>query len=388
MNLTQNIKKIFYQLSGQEDKLLLDPYEENSLEAMIYICSLEMLADGKIRNAEILTLSSKDPGFLMSAFIDAHQSAAQNDLDSDLQFIPKEVSFLNSDSLKQIIETAEHNLSSLSSEYVMQKAALKILGADEQKLCLLGAIRIAACDLEITGTENLFLNILAEEWNLKPLLKSITENLSNWEKNRTKRLKKRINNANTKMQSLIDQGTISQITLTKLEEFIAKEAPLLEIPDDWEVFAEDLIAQNQGLEEEVGSLAIKLAKAQKEIERQSSHGDDEESVDVVLQKKFKNLEFHSTARKTLVQKFPVKQDIYLKLSKMNSGHPTANKPIKGTKNWKELANVKTGEASTSSLGRVYFKSHDSDSYLYKVFIEVKKDDAHQNQTVSLLRGWN
>ena len=84
----------------------------------------------------------------------------------------------------------------------------------------------------------------------------------------------------------------------------------------------------------------------------------------------------------------MKQDIYLKLSKMNSGHPTANKPLRGTKNWKELAKVKTGDASTTSLGRVYFKSHGSDAYLYKVFIEVKKDDAHQNQTVSLLRGWN
>jgi hypothetical protein len=214
------------------------------------------------------------------------------------------------------------------------------------------------------------------------------ENLPNWEKNRTIRLKKKINEANKDMQSLIAQGTISQATLTKLEEFIAKEAPSLEIPDDWEVFAEDLITQNQGLEEEVGSLAVKLAKAQKEIERQSSHGNDEESVDVVLQKNFKNLEFHPTAEKILLKQFPVKQDIYLKLSKMNSGHPTANKPLRGTKNWKELAKVKTGDASTTSLGRVYFKSHGSDAYLYKVFIEVKKDDAHQNQTVSLLRGWN
>ena len=73
---------------------------------------------------------------------------------------------------------------------------------------------------------------------------------------------------------------------------------------------------------------------------------------------------------------------------MNSGHPTANKPLKGTKNWRELANVKTGDANTSSLGRVYFKSHSSDAYLFRVFIEVKKDDAHQNQTISLLRGWN
>ena len=388
MNLSQNIKRIFYQLLGQEDKLLLDPYKVNSLEAMIYICALEMLADQKIRNTELLTLASKEQGFLMSAFIDAHQSASQNDLESDFQNVSKEVSYLDSDSLEQIIETAYHNLSSLTGEYVMQKAAQKILDEGEQKLCLLGAVRIAACDLEITGTENSFLNILAEEWSLEPLLKSVMENLPNWEKNRTSRLKKKINEANKDMQSLIAQGTISQATLTKLEEFIAKEAPSLEIPDDWEVFAEDLITQNQGLEEEVGSLAVKLAKAQKEIERQSSHGNDEESVDVVLQKNFKNLEFHPTAEKILLKQFPVKQDIYLKLSKMNSGHPTANKPLRGTKNWKELAKVKTGDASTTNLGRVYFKSHGSDAYLYKVFIEVKKDDAHQNQTVSLLRGWN
>ena len=315
MNLAQNFKRIFYQLLGQEDKLLLDPYKENSLEAMIYICALEMLADQKIRNTELLTLASKEQGFLMSAFIDAHQSASQNDLESDFQNVSKEVSYLDSDSLEQIIETAYHNLSSLSGEYVMQKAAQKILDEGEQKLCLLGAVRIAACDLEITGTENSFLNILAEEWNLEPLLKSVMENLPNWEKNRTIRLKKKINEANKDMQSLIAQGTISQATLTKLEEFIAKEAPSLEIPDDWEVFAEDLITQNQGLEEEVGSLAVKLAKAQKELERQSSHGNDEESVDVVLQKNFKNLEFHPTAEKILLKQFPAKQDIYLKLSK-------------------------------------------------------------------------
>ena len=34
-------------------------------------------------------------------------------------------------------------------------------------------------------------------------------------------------------------------------------------PDEWENFAEDLMVQNQGLEEEVGSLAVKLAKTQK-----------------------------------------------------------------------------------------------------------------------------
>jgi len=388
MNLVKNIKKIFYQLLGQEDRLLVDPYEENSLEAMIYICVLEMLADKKIRKAELLALSSEKQGFLMSAFIDAQESISKNDLDSDFQEASKEISFLDSESLKKITEVAFQNLSSLPGEYVMQKAAQKILDEGEQKLCLLGAVRIAACDLEITGAENSFLHILAEQWNLEPLLKSVMENLPNWERNRTSRLKKKINEANKEIQSLIAEGTISQATLTKIEEFIAKEAPSLEIPDEWENFAEDLMVQNQGLEEEVGSLAVKLAKTQKELERQSSHGNDEESVEVVLKKKFKNLEFHPTVEKILIKQFPVKQDIYLKLSKMNLGYPTANKPLKGTKNWKELANVKTGDASTSSMGRVYFKRKTNDAKLYKVFIEVKKDDAHQNQTISLLRGWN
>ena len=180
MNLIQNIKRIFYQLLNQEDKLLLDPYEENSLEAMIYICSLEMLADKKIRNTEMATLATEKQGFLMSAFIDAHHSATQNDLENDFQNVVKKNSFLDSNSLEKIIETAYHNLSSLPGEYVMQKAAQKILDESEQKLCLLGAVRIAACDLEITGTENSFLNILAEEWNLEPLLKSVMENLPNW----------------------------------------------------------------------------------------------------------------------------------------------------------------------------------------------------------------
>ena len=281
MNLVKNIKKIFYQLLGQEDRLLVDPYEENSLEAMIYICVLEMLADKKIRKAELLALSSEKQGFLMSAFIDAQESISKNDLDSDFQEASKEISFLDSESLKKITEVAFQNLSSLPGEYVMQKAAQKILDEGEQKLCLLGAVRIAACDLEITGAENSFLHILAEQWNLEPLLKSVMENLPNWERNRTSRLKKKINEANKEIQSLIAEGTISQATLTKIEEFIAKEAPSLEIPDEWENFAEDLMVQNQGLEEEVGSLAVKLAKTQKELERQSSHGNDEESVEVL-----------------------------------------------------------------------------------------------------------
>jgi len=388
MKIVPSLKRVFYQLLGQEDRLLLDPYEENSLEAMIYICALVMLADGKIRNTELLTLSSKRQGFLMSAFIDAQQSISKKDLDSDDLKESEEISFLDSDSLKQITETAFHNLSSLPSEYVIQKATKKILYESDQKLCLLGAVRIAACDLEITDTENLFLNIVAEHWKLEHLLNRVMENLPNWERNRTSRLKKKINEANKEMQTLMAEGTISQATLTNLDKFIAKEAPSLEIPDDWENFAIDLITENQGLEEEVGSLAVKLAKAQKELERQSSHGNDEESVEVVLQKNFKNLEFHPTVEKILIKHFPVKQDIYLKLTKMNEGNPTANKPLKGTKNWKELANIKTGDPSTSTLGRIYFKSHSSEAYIYKVFIEVKKDDAHQNQTVSLLRGWN
>ena len=53
MNLPQIIKKIFYGLTKQEDKVLIDAYEENSLEAMIYICALEMLADQKIKTTEL-----------------------------------------------------------------------------------------------------------------------------------------------------------------------------------------------------------------------------------------------------------------------------------------------------------------------------------------------
>ena len=381
------IKKLYYQIMGQKDKALINPYQEDSLESMMYICSLVMLADKKIRSGELLTLASKDQGFLMSAFIDAHQSALQDDLDADLESIPEEVSFLDSNSLEEILETANHNLLNLPREYVVQKAAQKILEKGKQKLCLLGAIRVAACDLEIVSSENLFLEILAREWSLETLLTSVMGNLAAWEKTRTSRLMERIKEKDKEMQTLIDKGTISEATLTKLEEFIAKKAPSLEIPDDWEVFAEDLLTQNQDLEEEVGNLAIKLAKANKEIERQSYHGHDEESVTVVLQKNFRNLEFHPTVEKVLVKHFPQKQDIYLKLGKMNIGHPTANKPVRGAKNWKELAKVKTGEASTSTLGRVYFKSHDKEVYLYKVFIEVKKDAAHQNQTIDLLRGW-
>ena len=392
MKISLRIKKIFNRLLGQEERLLLDPYEENSLRAMIYVCALVMLADGKIRSTEFSTLSSKQQGFLMSAFIDAQHSISKNDLDDDTPDdtteVLQEISFLDSDSLIQITKTAYQNISSLPSEYVIQKAAQKVIYEAHQKLCLLGAVRIAACDLEITDTENLFLNILAKQWNLEPLLRKVMVNLPNWERNRTSRLKKKIYEANKQMKTLVAEGTISQTTLSKLEEFIAKEAPSLEIPDDWEDFADDLMTQNQGLEEKVESLAVELAKTQKELERQSSHGNDEESVQIVLQKNFKNLEFHPTVEKVLIKQFPVKQDVYLKLSKMNIGHPTANKPLKGAKNWKELANIKTGNPSTSTLGRIYFQKHDNEAYLYKVFIEVKKDDAHQNQTVSLLRGWN
>ena len=99
---------------------------------------------------------------------------------------------------------------------------------------------------------------------------------------------------------------------------------------------------------------------------------------IVMKKCFSGLEFHNTSHKVLLEEFPEKADVYRHLVRINSGKPALNKPLRGTKTWKEIAKIRTGNPSMAIMGRLYFKEQRGSKHSYKVYLSVKKNEAHQN----------
>ena len=375
---------------NKQDNTDLSSNETNSYEAMVYLASLAMLADKKIKKAELKSLSSSGSGALLVAFNDAVRSNQEGDIHEAIDVDEPHVnaSTLNQSWIKDISKTALSNLEKYPKTLVLEEAAKKITKKHYRKIVLLGAVRVIACDLHIDSLESKFLNQLAEHWNLKNLLDKTITDLPNWEQKRTERLLSKLKSVQNELDFMLDEGSISMDSYEKLEDKIARYQPSLEIEDEWETFSEELLEEINELNEKTQQLAIELAKTTKELERQTKHGNDKESIAIVMKKCFSGLDFHKSSHKVVLEEFPEKADLYKHLLRINAGKPARNKPVRGSKKWKEIAKVKTGNPSMASMGRLYFKGQNGSKYSYKVYISVKKNEAHQNQTVDLLRHWN
>jgi len=384
------IKRIFCTVSNKQDNIDLSSYDPNSYEAMVYIASLAMLADKKIKKSELKSLSSSGSGALLVAFNDAVRSNQEGDIHEalDVDELHVSASARNQNWIKDVNKTALSNLENYPTALVLESAAKKITNKQHRKMVLLGALRVVACDLHIDSLESKFLNQLADHWNLKNLLDEIIADLPDWEQKRTERLLSKIKSVQNEIDFMLDEGSISMEAYGRLENRIAKHLPSLEIEDEWEIFSEELLEEINELNEKTQQLAIELAKTTQELERQTKHGNDKESVAIVMKKCFSGLDFHNSSLKILLEEFPEKTDVYRHLLRINSGKPALNKPVRGTKKWKEIAKVKTGNPSMASMGRLYFKEERGHKHSYKVYLSVKKNEAHQNQTVNLLRHWN
>ena len=222
---------------------------------------------------------------------------------------------------------------------------------------------------------------------METLLDDVLTALPNWEEKRTKRLIDKIKTIQGEIDKMLDQGSISMEAYNRLEDRIAKNSPTLGIENEWEKFSENLLSENDELKEHEHQLSIDLAKTKKELERQTAYGHDKESISVVMGM-LSSLKFHPSAHKILLEEFPEKYDIYDCLLKINSTQPPQNKPVRGLKGWKEIAKIKTGNPSMFRMGRLYFREYEETDLAFKVYISVKKNEAHQNQTLDLLRHWN
>ena len=349
-----------------------------------------MLADKKIKKAELKSLSASGSGTLLAAFSDAVRSNQEGDIHEAIDIDESHISAStrNQNWIKDINKTALSNLAKYPTDQVLESAAKKITKKQHREMALLGALRVIACDLHIDSSESKFLKQLADHWNLRNLLDEIITDLANWEQKRTERLLNKIKSIQNERDFLVDQGSISMEAYGRLEDKIAKHLPSLEIENEWEAFSEELLEEIDELNEKTQQLAIDLAKTTQELERQTKHGNDRESIAIVMEKCFSGLEFHNTSHKVLLEEFPEKADVYRHLVRINSGKPALNKPLRGTKKWKEIAKIRTGNPSMAIMGRLYFKEKKGSKHSYKVYLSVKKDEAHQRRTVDLLRHWN
>ena len=190
MAILKKINAIRARLSGNLHRELDQNYAEDSWAAMIYVACLVMWADKKFRRGEFVALTSRAPGSLFSAFADAMDSAGEGDLKVIQSNMGSEgsKSVTSLTQLDEIQKTCRDKLQRFPPELVLKKAAEKIQNKEKRELVLLGATRMAACDLHISAEESQFLNFLASFWGLEDLLKDLISELPRWEQRRTSRL--------------------------------------------------------------------------------------------------------------------------------------------------------------------------------------------------------
>lgn len=389
MMFPKSLNWMIYKVSGKWVSGGPKGYDMDTIESLVYVASLAMLADRKIRRVEEKTLGSSGPGSLLSAFSDSINSGLEGDIENimDTDASGLNTSIFSLTWIEDINQTASNNLSKFPVALVVESAAKNVTKDKYRRLALLGAVRMVACDLQIKSSENEFLRKLATHWNLETLLDDVLTALPNWEEKRTKRLIDKIKTIQGEIDKMLDQGSISMEAYNRLEDRIAKNSPTLGIENEWEKFSENLLSENDELKEHEHQLSIDLAKTKKELERQTAYGHDKESISVVMGM-LSSLKFHPSAHKILLEEFPEKYDIYDCLLKINSTQPPQNKPVRGLKGWKEIAKIKTGNPSMFRMGRLYFREYEETDLAFKVYISVKKNEAHQNQTLDLLRHWN
>jgi len=356
-----------------------------------------MLADKRIRKGELVTLNATGNGTLLSAFYDSFDSINSGDFDENMRdsFEYKEIDVI--DTLTEIKASCRKDFRWLPSKLLLHHAVNKIQDTHKQKLVLLGAIRMAACDLHISPTEDKFLKILAKRWRLEKLLNEVMSKLPDWERKRTQRLSSLIVQYQKKFQAMVEDGSISSRAYSRIEESISQQEPILEIFDEnkelykyAESENESLQAQKVFTDKQLDSLTRDYKKIKQQLKRLTSVVEDQESIEVWTEEVFNRLQLHHDVAKILKDEYPLKKDVLIALSKLNFGESIPSKRVRGTKGWREIAKIKTGNPNLYTNGRIYFKSNKNEGaeYKYKVFVSVKKNESDQKLTIDYLRNWH
>ena len=356
-----------------------------------------MLADKRIRKGELVTLGATGPGTLLSTFKDTIESIKSGDIDknliSSIKFDETEI-LGNYQSVKS---NCQKDFRWIPSLILLNNAAKRVHDKDKQRLILLGSIRVATCDLHVSKTENKFLKSLAKIWKLEELLNDIMSKLPDWERNRTRRLSDLITGYQNKFQTMIDDGSISVRAYERLEESITKEEPNLELYDENKELYKYAESENELLQEkylkidqELKSLTKDYKKIKHQLRRLTSEVQDKDSIEILTTEVFTKLQLHENTAEVIDQEYPLKKDVLSTLSKLNFGKTVQSKRVRGTKGWREIAKIKTGNPSLFRNGRIYFKSNKNqdDEYKYKVLVSVKKNESDQRLTIENLRKWH
>ena len=373
----------------------LDRYPDDSLEVMIYIICLIMFADKRIRKGELVTLNSRGPGTLLSTFQDSFDSINSGDFEN-IQFSLKysEINLVNI--LEELKTNAKKDYNWFPSELLLYSAAKKITDVDKQRLTLLGAIRIAACDLHLSPTEDKFLKKLAASWQLEKMLLDVMSKLPDWENKRTLRLIKKVNHFRGQFQTMIENGSISQRAYNRIEKSIADNEPKLELYNELKEMydyaeheVESLESEKKELLQQTENLADDLKKAQSQLKRLSPNINDKKSVEVIFEQIFNKLEFHSSSIKVFLNDFPDKRHILDCLNRLNNSESMSSKRVYAAKEWKEISKIRTGNPEMYRMGRVYYKlTGKENNSQVKVLINVKKNESDQQLTMKNLRNWH
>jgi len=375
----------------------LNGCKNDSLESMIYIICLIMFADKRIRKGELVTLNTTGPGTLLDAFEDSLDSINSGNFNENLRANLDYSDFDEIETLQEIKINCKKDFRWFPSKLLIDSAANKIQDTQKQKVILLGAIRMAACDLHISPTEDRFIKLLAKRWKLEKLLIEVMSKLPDWERKRTKRIGDLIQQYKRKFEAMIEDGSISARAYQRIEESIALQEPILEMYDEnkelykyAESENESLQAEKMVIDKQFDTLTRDYKKAKQQLKRLTTVVEDQESIEIWIKEVFTKLELHHGSTKVLEEEYPLKKDVLIALSRLNFGKSITSKRVRGTKGWREIAKIKTGNPNLYTNGRIYFKSNKNEGaeYKYKVFVSVKKNESDQKLTIDYLRNWH
>ena len=148
MMFPKSLNWMIYKVSGKWVREGPKSYDMDTIESLVYVASLAMLADRKIRRVEEKTLGSSGPGSLLSAFSDSINSGLEGDIENimDTDASDLNTSIFSLTWIEDINQTTSNNLSKFPVALVVESAAKNVTKDKYRRLALLGAVRMVACD--------------------------------------------------------------------------------------------------------------------------------------------------------------------------------------------------------------------------------------------------
>jgi hypothetical protein len=372
--------------------LELPKVRKNSWDAFFQIIFLVLIADGKIRPAEL--------GFF-KRIIDATFSEDWEVSSLLTGKIPSEQRLVEIGSRVLQVYTDVDDLAFDSAKEIAGKFAENINKKSLQKITLLTCIRLAISDLEVANKEKSVIECLIETWKLEELADSIK--FQSMISNDPHYIVNDMLRNDQNIMEIIDRKGLRHSNYEEVVHLIHKAG--LMIPGD------ELVSEQFKVYRQIAETSRKTSEAealkqhqQHQIKKKKKHNLELKNMKkklATVQTRYgaeficatflPELNFHRNSFDLINDKFESsivwsilqklgKQELYLDQS-------IKTKKIEGKQGWYEISGIFTGDGTRASMGRIYYHASALPGKKYNAFVDFKIDEKLQKKVFKLLDAW-